>query len=1237
MQTLYLGRSGVFSAPGRRRPNLLFVCVLAGFLACLSAPNVLGQANTNASLGGTVLDSSGAVVPGANVTLSDTTKGYTRAQVSQPDGRYVFLLIPAGTYKLQVEKQGFRTYVQSGIVLAIGQGASQDIILELGAQTQEVKVTAAAPLLNTTTATVGSEVTAKETVELPLNWRNVYGLTLTNSSVNPLPNNVAGAGGEITDQGITYAINFGGGRGRSTCYLLDGHWDNTGDWGAVVYVPGVDETQEFKIEANSFTAQYGWTMGNILNAITKSGTSSFHGDVFEFLRNDNLDANYFFSNANNQPIPEFKRNNFGVSAGGPLYIPGLYEKRDKTFIFGYYEGLRQSSPYTTTVTVPTADMKGGNFSALLGATSGNDALGRPICIRAIYNSYSSWQLTGGGVDSVTGLPVTGLGAGVVGNIRDPFGATAGNGWTPTNVIPSAMFDGVAKNFLKYWPNPTGSGTANNFSASGSTPGWIDKYTVRVDQNISDKSRFYARWSWDRIFQQGTGDFFGANNPGGPGSGNPNPRWDAAANYTHTFSPTLILSVTAGWNRWFEGFRPTAGNGFKASTLGLPTYLDSITQFPYISTSDTYGLGAGYWSATPREPRSLFIDVTKIHGSHSFTMGWQEIWVANYEQFLDPAGFSFDRGMTNGPDPKDALSSTGYGFASFLMGTGAQSAAAGQFTLPGAGGQFGFQPNVSEMKKYRGAYFQDDWKATRKLTVNLGIRWDMQTAPTERFNRLWVFDFNHAGPLAGNVPTSFVGPDENTHSLNLNGFLTPVSGSGNTGPYGRSYYNVPYNTFAPRIGLAYKITDKLVMRSGFGMFYTETQEASQYEGMTNYGFSTLTPWVATLDGITPNNLLSNPFPSGYIQPVGFSGGKLTQLGNDINAFPPAPRRPTPYVNQWTLGFQYQPGTNDVLDVTYVGNHGTKLLYGGNWGNQLTPDKLAYGSQLNEQVTNPFYSYISEHNIISGCGLDQPTVVFSQLLRPYPQYCNVGWRYMPGASSNYNALEINYSHRFSQGLNLTASFTWSKYLDGAWGPGWGYMASRDNLRSEYSLSGNDIPRSLVLSYIYQLPVGRGKKIGTNMNGVANAVVGGWQVSGIAQFKDGFPLSLSTSNNMNAYNGGQFPNCVGSAGLVAHTTNPADGGIRWFNTAAYAQPAAYTFGNCSRTLGNIRAMGRNNWDMNISKEWKWQEKMRIQFRGEFFNAFNHTYLFAPDTGLPDAGFGEVTSSGPPRDIQLGLKVYW
>ena len=745
-------------------------CLLACLVLLQGIPKIYGQVTINATLDGTVLDTSKAVVPGATVTLTDKAKGFTRTEVSQPDGRYLFNLIPAGTYELQVEQKGFRTYVQSGIVLGIGQAATQDVIMQLGAQTQEVKVTAAAPLVNTTNATIGSEVTAKETVELPLNWRNVYGLTLLNSSVNPLPNTVPGAGGDIADEDITYAVNFGGGRGRSTAYLLDGHWDNTGDWGAVIYVPGVDETQEFKIETNSFTAQYGWTMGNILNAVTKSGTSSFHGDVFEFLRNSAMDSNYFFANATNQPIPEFRRNNFGVSAGGPLYIPKLYEQKDKTFIFGYYEGLRQSSPWTSLVSVPTDSMKSGDFSGLLGSASGNDALGRPIYAGAIYNPFTSRQVTGGGVDSVTGLPVTGLATGVVGHIRDPFGATAANGWLPTNIIPPNMFDSVAKNFLQYWPTPTGTGTVNNYASAGSVPGWVDKYSVRVDHNISEKSRFFARWSWERISQQSGDDIFG-NDPGGPGTVTLEPRWDAGASYTHTFSPTLLLSVTGGWNRWFEGFRPTTGQGFLASSAGLPTYLDQIKEFPYISTSDTYGLGAGYWSATPREPRSLFVDLTKVYHSHSFTMGWQQIWVANYEEFLDPAGFSFNRSMSNGPDPKDPVSTTGYGFASFLMGTGAQNAAAGQFTLPGAGGQFGFQPNVSEMKKYRGAYFQDDWKVNRKLTVNLGLRWDMQTAPTERHNRLWAFDFNSASPLAGVVPGTFAGPDENTYSLNLKGFLT----------------------------------------------------------------------------------------------------------------------------------------------------------------------------------------------------------------------------------------------------------------------------------------------------------------------------------------------------------------------------------------------------------------------------------------------------------------------------------
>lgn len=1220
-------------ATGKLLPALVVTCLMAGALL-LPSPNLYGQATINASLSGSVLDSSGAAVPGAKVTLSNADKGFIRTQNSQADGTYVFTLVPASTYTLTVEKDGFKKAVQEGMVLSVGQSASTDVTLQIGDARAEVNVTAAAPIMNTTNATVGSDVSARETVELPLHWRNVFGLVQLNSSVNPLPNTVAGAGGDISDQNITWAIMFGGGRTRSTCYLLDGHWNNTGDWGGIIYAPGVDETQEFKIITNAFTAQYGWTMGNILNAITKSGTSSFHGNVFEFLRNDNLDANLFFSNANKQERPEFKRNNFGASAGGPLYIPKIYEQKDKTFIFGYYEGIRQGSPWTNTATVPTASMRNGDFSELLGSVvpSTTDILGRPVYNGAIYDPFSSRQLALGQVDNDPTYG-SGLAATAAGYVRNPFGATLANGWTPTNQIPNGLFDSVAQNMASFYPAANKGGISGNYVSSGSVPGYIDKYSIRVDHNISDKSRLFGRWSWNRIFAQQTPDVFGKDNEAGPGSANINPRWDAGASFTHTFSPSLLLSVNVGWNRWFESFAPTHW-GFLPSSMGLPAYLDQITAFPTVGVADTTGFGAGYYSGTPREPRSLFVDITKVHGSHSFTFGFQNIWMQNYESFVDPAGFNFDRGMSNGPDPTAPVSSTGWGFASMLMGTGAGAGTPGQFTAAGAGGQFSLAANTSMMKKYIGAYVQDDWKVNRRLTLNLGVRWDMQTPPTERFNRIWDFNFTDPSPLTGVVPSTFTDPTGGSHPLNMQGFLEPVT----SGPYGRSIYKAPHNSFAPRIGLAYKLTDKLVMRTGFGIFFTETQEVSQYEGMSNYGFSTLTPWVATVGGITPNDLLSDPFPNGFIQPVGTAAGKLMQIGNDINTFPPNPTRPTPYVNQWTFGFQYQFAPDDVLDVTYVGNHGTKLLFGGMYGNQLTPDKLALGSQLTQNVPNPFYNYFNSNGILSGCGLDYPTVPYQQLLRPYPQYCHVGWRYMPGAVSNYNALEINFMHRFSKGLLMNASFTWSKYMDSFWGPGWGYSQSRDNYRVlDYSLSGNDIPRSLVLSWIYELPVGRGKQFGAGMNSVANAVVGGWQISGIAMFKAGFPLGMTDLNNMNALNGGQRPNCIGDPSVSSHPTDPATGGIVWFNTAAYSQPAAYTRGSCSRYSPDNRAMGRNNWDLNISKEWKAQERFRIQFRGEMFNALNHTYLFAPDQARNSSTFGQIFSAGPSRVVQLGLKVNW
>lgn len=405
------------------RPRLVVATVALLGLTLLgpAMPRAWAQAQAfSASLRGFVYDNTGAVVPEATVTLSSPEKGFTQTLATQPDGTYAFTLLRPGTYNLRVEKSGFRPYVQSGIVLAVGQAAAQDVTLQLGAVMQEVTVTAGAPMLNTASANVASDVTGRQVVELPLNLRNVFGLIFLNSGANnaaqwQMVNNPGQQG--TADQDM-YFLTIGGGRFGTTAVLIDGHWDAGGDWGGFVYVPSVDNTQEFKVQTNSFSVQYGWSTGNVVSTVTKSGTRDFHGSVFEFLRNDNLDANNFFANRAGVSKPEFKRNQFGVTAGGPLYIPKLYEQRDKTFIFGLYEGLRQGTPMNWTGTVPTPAMKNGDFSALLGASIGTDCLGRDILSGQIYNPFTTRTITAGQVDPTTGLIAT-----CSGYIRDPI---AGN-------------------------------------------------------------------------------------------------------------------------------------------------------------------------------------------------------------------------------------------------------------------------------------------------------------------------------------------------------------------------------------------------------------------------------------------------------------------------------------------------------------------------------------------------------------------------------------------------------------------------------------------------------------------------------------------------------------------------------------------------------------------------------------------------------------------------------------------
>jgi hypothetical protein len=422
----------------------------------------------------------------------------------------------------------------------------------------------------------------------------------------------------------------------------------------------------------------------------------------------------------------------------------------------------------------------------------------------------------------------------------------------------------------------------------------------------------------------------------------------------------------------------------------------------------------------------------------------------------------------------------------------------------------------------------------------------------------------------------------------------------------------------------------VARAGFGIFYTPAMEFGDYQGLSLDGFSQSTPYVGSVDGVTPANLLSNPFPTGLLQPAAKSAGGATYVGQTISAV--LRHRPTPYVEQWTANLQYEIA-NTVIQAAYVGNHGLKLLFGSAFElNQLPPADLALGNALLAPVKNPFLG------IITTGSLSGPTIPYGQLLRPFPEYTGVEQVQNTGGSSSYNALQLSANRRFSNGLQFLVSFTWSKYLDNTEGPeGWtnGQAQSVQNWYDtslEKSLFINDIPRSLVMSYVYELPVGKGKKLAPK-NKFVDGAIGGWQVSGISSFKDGFPLTVTNAtNNTNSFGGNQRPNIVGNVGVSSPTI------YQWFNTAAFAQPAAFTFGNSPRTLGYLRSQGTINTDASLQKYWRlWNETSKLQLRAEFYNLFNRTQFFAPGTTFGTSSFGVVPGALPARSIQFGMKLYW
>jgi hypothetical protein len=1132
-----------------------YVLVVVALLSTITGKDAWGQAFTG-TITGIVQDPNSAAIPGVDVHIRNEATGDVRNTKSGGDGSFIFSQIPPGKYEISAEMQGFRRSVQTGVELRVNQTLEMNLALQLGEVSQTVEVSAAVSMLDTQSANRAITLDQQTVLDLPVNARNPFALVHANAGVIAVRTGIS----QATQDQNHNRFSMNGGRGQAGLTLIDGVPAAAVDWGGLIASPSVDSVQEVNIARNQFDAQFGKSDGGVVNMITRGGSNDFHGSLFEFLRNNVLDANSWQNNRAGLPRVSFQRNQFGAAVGGPI------SRSKRVFFFGAYEGLRQGSPGTNTSSLPTAQQRLGDFSDTRNADG---------TLSVIYNPFSARPNPNG--------------AGVV---RDPF---------PDNRIPANLINPIAQKVLALYPQPNAPGDpftrTRNFNASGKTVTINDRIDGRIDWAKSEAWTLFGRFT--KAWQENVAPtFFG--NGADTNFSDVNPRHHVVIGSTYTPSPTWVINAVLGSGRWREN-QNSPSIGLNATALGFDPTLVSQFQtetYPEFTLQNYATLNNRRYLNSARETHNLQLNITNERGSHSLKFGWlSEMARLNSTDFNTPT-FAFNRGLTSGPVAAQTSNVSGDAIASLLLGAGASGSAP-------------ISAATATTAMYHGAYFQDSWRFNRRLTLHLGIRWEVQPGRTERYDRSNWFNTEVTNPLSQQVGVPLKGGLEFASSDN------------------RSAWETTWANFAPRFGLAYKITDKLVFRGGYGIFYPQTG------GGGRDGFSTSTAWNSTVggDGITPNlgSLLSNPYPNGLNQPIGSSRGLLTQVGETVNAF--FYDHPLGYVQSFSSDFQYEITSGMVLEVGYTGTQGRKLLFGtGQQANQLHPSFLSQGTALDQQVPNPFFG------VIQSGALAGATVPRHRLLRPHPQFLGVNVSgETPGASSSFNALVARFHWRAGATLNFLSTYQWSKAIDNAseW-QGWEVSDTlRDyyNLEVDRSISAHDIPQSFVNTLVYELPVGKGRKFGSDMHPIANAVIGGWQVSTIVRFSSGLPLGFTAPNTLTNYGYQvQRPNVDMNAAVVDNPTPD-----RWFNKDAFTQPGQYEIGNAPRWFPNIRFGPTKHADFAILKNFRWGEAMKAQLRGEMFNVTNTPQFGRANTTFGSGDFGRVTGTTNvgPRNIQLGLRI--
>ena len=1170
--------------------NTRLCCLWSALLLALFSLASTGSAQTTfGSVVGNVTDASGAAIANTQVTLTNAGTNEKRTETTNSDGLYQFVNVLPGQYTVEVAQSGFKRVVRGPFAVETQSTAKIDLALQVGEVTQTIEVTAQTPLLQPETSSLGQVINQRETTELPLNGRNPMNLVALVPSVVPQGGSMGSPNGQNPFAWGNYQI--GGGMANQSMTWLDGSPVNGSYINITALIPIQDSLQEFKVATNNLSPEYGRFAGGVVNFTTKSGTNELHGSAYEFLRNKDLNANTFFNNRSGISRPAFTQNQFGADLGGPVYIPKLYDGRNKTFFFFNYEGFRLRQGQSFTETVPTAQERTGDLSALAASQNRNIYDPLTTCGEAPTSPACNGALPG---------------------TRQPFAG---------NMIPTNRLNPTSLKMLNLYPLPNAPGNAQgvgNWTGNASVGGNQNQSVVHIDQNVSDKQHISARYTYwgnlnlpidpfrNGVCQDRCTETFNTNN--------------FVLADTYSFTPTAIMEFRLSYQRFNYNRIPTT-LGFDLSSLGLPASLNSQAVFrdlpvPVINGFDTAGTfgsqGAGSVIIDRNDNYRAAITLTKIFGNHTFRFGgeWMRM-THNYVQTNTPSGiFTFNPDLTAG-NAVNTGANPGLGLATFLLGYPSSGSAQSPALVAG-------------QQLYPAAFLNDDWHVSPKLTVNLGLRWEHSGPWTERFDRLTYFN-----PTQPNSVLL-------SHGISVPGNVDLVNSNGDS--YRSNIYPKWYQ-FAPRVGMAYQLRSKTVFHAGYGIFWLPNDVAWDQSPNNNPINAYTTNYLATVYTGVPAGNVSNPFPQGIIPPPGRNPNYAqVLLGQGVNV--PILNNPYGRNQQWNADLQQEFGNGFLIDIAYGGAKGNHLPIDSPQVDQLPDQYLSLGTALTQNVANPYYPYVTA----AGSPLVPSTVQQGQLLRPYPQYNGVQYAGQGIGNSTYESLQVKVEKRFSGGNTILAAYTHSKLIsDTDTITGWleaggtGGYQDWNNLKAEKSLASFDTPDRLVVSYVMDIPVGKGRKYMSHSNALAQAAIGGWSVQGTTTIQSGFPLHFGTNNNnTNSFGGGQRPNVI--AGCNKSVPGSATQRLNeWFNTACFTQPDAFTFGSESRTDPNLRAAGIANWDFAAVKNFPFgEDRSRIQFRAEFFNIFNRVQFGYPGQSQGQVGsFGVVTSQvNNPRLVQFALR---